>query len=325
MELSTRSRVIVAAVAGLLLVGGAVGYAVAARDDVPHTASPDFSIEPGPRLLVVSDRYLATVPLIDLGGPKTMSDIPCVRAYAAAGTAVCLRQDSAWTYSLHALDSDLEETTSFTIRGLPNRARVSASGRMVSWTAFISGESYNKGGFSTRTGILNTTTGEVAKSLETFAVTREGRPYQAADINYWGVTFAADDNRFYATMATDGHRYLVEGDFAARTVRTIEDNVECPSLSPDGTRIAFKQAIDDNPVNGWRISVLDLDTMGVTPLAEERSIDDQPAWLDSDTVAYTWRDDSGLPSVWATPADGSGTPTKLADHAESPAALYARD
>ncbi|HSV37471.1 MAG TPA: hypothetical protein VLI04_01810 [Nocardioidaceae bacterium] len=321
-DLSLRGRVLITVAAAVVLAIGAVGYAVAAREKAaPPVTSDSFSITPGPRLLVVRGRYLATVSADDPSRPAQQSAISCVRAYAAGGTGVCLRQDSMWTYSLHVLDSGLAETNSFDVRGLPNRARVSSSGRMVSWTAFISGESYNKGGFSTRTGILDTRTGDVAKSLETFAITRDGEPYQAADVNFWGVTFTADDNRFYATMATDGLRYLVQGDFASKTVRTITDNVECPSLSPDGTRIAFKQAIDDNPVNGWRLAVLDLETLQVTTLAEKRSIDDQPAWLSGDTIGYTFRDSDGTPSVWATSADGSGTPRLLVENAESPAGL----
>ena len=61
-------------------------------------------------------------------------------------------------------------------------------------------------------------------------------------------------------MSTAGHRYLVAGDFAAHTVRTLRENVECPSLSPDGTRVAFKSAVDGDPAKGWRLSVLDLAT-----------------------------------------------------------------
>jgi hypothetical protein len=70
--------------------------------------------------------------------------------------------------------------------------------------------------------------------METFSVTKDGRPYRAADMNYWGVTFAADDNTFYATMHAQGRRYLVEGDFPAKTIRTMREWVECPSLSQDG-------------------------------------------------------------------------------------------
>jgi hypothetical protein len=257
----------------------------------------------------------------DPGGPRQVSTVSCNRVYAAAGTGVCLRQDSAWTYSLHVLDRNLDELTSFPLPGLPNRARVSNSGRMVSWTAFIAGESYTTSSFSTRTGIVDTKSGARVDSLESFDITLNGAPYRAIDVNFWGVTFTADDNRFYSTMSTNGVRYLVEGDFAARTVRTITTNVECPSLSPDGTRIAFKQAIDGDPAAGWRLSVLDLATLRVTHLAETRSIDDQAAWLDDRTVGYTVRDSSGNPSVWATPADGSGQPKLVLNDAESPAEL----
>jgi hypothetical protein len=270
---------------------------------------------------VVSKRHLATVARNDPDGPQAAARLQCVRVYAASGTGVCIRPDSPWSYHVVVLDRGLRQKQSIPVPGLPNRARVSASGRMVAWTTFVGGDSYTSGGFSTRTGILDTRTGTLADNLEKFAVTREGRPYQAADINLWGVTFAADDNRFYATMATDGHRYLVEGDFAAKSVRTLKENVECPSLSPDGTRIAFKHAIGGDPTRGWRLYVLDLASKRVTPLAETRSIDDQAAWLDNSTLAYTVRDSGGDPDVWSTPADGSGTPRLLVPGSESPASL----
>jgi hypothetical protein len=320
-QLSLRGRVTVAVVATLVLLGSALGYAVAVRSDDSVTPVGTVSLEPGPQLLVLSQRHVASVAANSPSGPMAVSDVECVRVYAAGGTGVCLRQDSAWTYSLVTLSSSLEATGSFRIQGLPNRARVSDSGRMVSWTSFISGESYNRGGFSTRTGILDTRTGERVMSLESFEVTLDGQRDDDLDHNVWGVTFAADDNRFYATLSTDGERYLVEGDFAARTLRTLARNVECPSLSADGTRIAFKQAIDNDPRKGWRLSVLRLADLSVTQLAETRSIDDQAAWLSDDTVAYTVRDSAGTPSVWSVPADGSGSPRKLRDDAESPSAL----
>jgi len=104
-------------------------------------------------------------------------------------------------------------------------------------------------------------------------------------------------------------------------VRTLAENVECPSISPDGTRIAFKRAIDGDPLRGWQLSVLNLATMAVTSTAEHRSIDDQAAWLDDHTLAYTVRDSSGAPSVWAVPAAGTGNPRLLVPDAESPAVL----
>ncbi|MFI2349604.1 TolB family protein [Streptomyces sp. NPDC019443] len=328
--LTQRTRIAILLAATVVLAAVAIGYirlaadrtATADRTADPFTAAADrATLVAGRRLLVVSDRHLATVSRDNPNGPRRVAPLECVRVYAAAGTGVCVRPDSPWSYSLVVLDQELREKRAFRVPGLPNRARVSASGRMVAWTTFVGGDSYNSGGFSTRTGILDTRTGALVSTLEKFAVTREGRPYQAADLNFWGVTFTADDNRFYATVSTAGRRYLVEGDFAARTVRTLKENVECPSLSPDGTRIAFKEAVGADPTRGWRLSVLELASMRVTPLAETRSIDDQAAWLDNATVAYTVRDSSGDPDVWSVPSDGSGTPRLLVPDSESPAAL----
>jgi hypothetical protein len=185
---------------------------------------------------------------------------------------------------------------------------------------FVTGDSYNGGKFSTRVGMLDIATGATVDTLETFAISRDGRSYRNVDVNLWGVTFA-DDLHFYATMSTAGHRYLVAGDITARTVRTLAANVECPSLSPDGTRLAFKQAVGGNPAKGWRLTVLDLATLRRTPLAESRSVDDQAAWLDNDTVMYAIRRAPHASDVWSVPASGAGTPTLLIPNAESPVAL----
>ncbi|MGW4057923.1 TolB family protein [Amycolatopsis sp. NPDC004747] len=323
-----KTRILVA-VAGVLALAGAavayVGFASARSHDVVATGA--VRLDPGPRLLFRStadaDRgHVATVSVADPGGPRTVSPLSCARVYAAGGTGLCLRQDAGLTtYQLAVLDAGLAVRREIPLVGLPNRARVSASGRMLAWTVFVTGDSYNGGMFSTRAGILDTATGDLAGTLEDYAVTLDGKPYQAADLNFWGVTFTADDRHFYATMSTAGHRYLVTGDFAGHTIRTLRENVECPSLSPDGTRVAFKSAVDGDPAHGWRLSVLDLATSKVTPLAETRSVDDQPAWLDDRTIGYGLPRGPGHADVWSTPADASGTPRLLIPDAESPAAL----
>lgn len=323
-----KARILVA-VAGVLVLAGAaiayVGFASAHSHDV--TATGTVSLSPGPRLLFRStadaDRgHVATVSTADPGGPRTVSPLSCARVYAAGGTGLCLRQDGdLTTYQLAVLDAGLAVTREIPLVGLPNRARVSASGRMLAWTVFVTGDSYNGGMFSTRAGILDTATGDLAGTLEDYAVTLDGKPYQAADLNFWGVTFTRDDRHFYATMSTAGHRYLVTGDFAAHTIRTLRENVECPSVSPDGTRVAFKSAVDGNPAHGWRLSVLDLASSAVTPLAETRSVDDQPAWLDDHTIGYGVPRGPGHADVWSVPSDGSGAPRLLIPEAESPAAL----
>jgi hypothetical protein len=323
-----RTRILVA-VAGVLVLAGAavayVGFASARSHDVAATGA--VSLSPGPRLLFRStadaDRgHVATVSTEDPAGPRTVSPLSCSRVYAAGGTGLCLRPDGdLTTYQLVQLDAQLTSKREIPLVGLPNRARVSASGRMLAWTVFVTGDSYNGGLFSTRAGILDTATGDLAGTLEDYAVTLDGKPYQAADLNFWGVTFTRDDRHFYATMSTAGHRYLVAGDFAAHTVAALRENVECPSVSPDGTRVAFKSAVDGDPAKGWRLSVLDLAASKVTALAETRSVDDQPAWLDDHTIGYGVPRGPGHADVWSVPADGSGRPRLLVPEAESPAAL----
>ena len=57
----------------------------------------------------------------------------------------------------------------------------------------------------------------------------------------------------------------------------------------------------------------------ITPLAETRTVDDQPAWLDDSTVAYGIQRSDGVNDVWAVPADGTGTPEVVVPEASSPA------
>lgn len=318
------ARITTTVVATVALAGLAIGYIQSKDSAKPIEATAEVvSLAPGPRLLTLtSTGQVTTVDKANPAGARAVSATKCDRVYAAAGTAACLFADGVLgTVSMRVLDADLKERKAIEVSGVPNRVRVSASGRMVSWTAFVGGDSYATLNFATRTGIYDTKTGTLFKTLETFAVTRDGKPYQSVDVNFWGVTFTADDNTFYATMYTDGHRYLVKGDFAARTVQTLRDQVECPSLAPDETRIAFKAPIDGDSTKGWRLSVLDLATNQVTTTAETRSVDDQAAWLDNATLAYAHQLDDGGKEVWTVPADGSGTPTLLLRDAHSPTAL----
>lgn len=265
---------------------------------------------------------LTTVPASNPSGPRTASKVKCLRFYAAAGTGVCLQsvhgpvQD---TYRAVILDTRLRETARYDVPGIPSRARVSPSGRYAAWTAFVGGDSYAGTNFSTRAAIVDTRTGKLTPSLEAFRVVTDGRTYHAADVNFWGVTFAADDRTFYATLATKGRTYLVRGDLRARTLTTLHTNVECPSLSPDGTRVAYKKRVPglskDAP---WHLYVLDLRTMRETPLAESRSVDDQVVWRDDRTIVYALPGDYGA-DLYTVPSDGTGKPRRISTAAVSPA------
>ena len=83
----------------------------------------------------------------------------------------------------------------------------------------------------------------------------------------------------------------------------LHDDVECPSLSPDGTRIVFKRA---STVKGaWRLWAMRLETGEAWPVTDEdRHIDDQAEWLDDERVLYGLLYGEGIPenalSIWVS-------------------------
>ena len=237
----------------------------------------------------------------------------CDRVAFAGGRGLCLEVTGA---SLRAavLDARLGTVHELELPGIPSRARVSPDGRWGGVTAFLVGHGYAApGAFSTAATIVDLSTGRIVGTLEqNFRVMVGERALTARDRNFWGLTFAADGDTFYATAASGGRTWLVKGSIRARTARAIHENVECPSLSPDGTRIGYKKAVGHDPTV-WRFGVLDLATGRETPLAETRSIDDQLAWLDDGRLLYA--DTRG--TTWVVRADGRGRPARWLRAADS--------
>ena len=258
------------------------------------------------------------VPIASPAGSRAIVPLHCRRLHFAAGRGLCVGEGTGFglSFDLNVFGSDFKILHKFRLVGLPSRARVSPDGRYGATTVFVGGHSYASHDFSTQTNIFDLANGTKLGSLEEFTVLRDGKPFKAVDFNFWGVTFASDGNRFYATLKTGGETYLVEGDIAARRMRVLHSNVECPSLSPDGTRIAFKQRVGDHRSVTWQFHILDLRTMTEFPLAEQRSLDDQIEWLDDRSVLYNVGAD-----VWIVPADGSGEPRRYLSRAVSPAVI----
>ena len=255
---------------------------------------------------------------------RAVAALACERVSYTAGHGICLTTEHGLftTHRIVFFDSSLSATSTTKLEGSPSRTRISPDGRVGAVTVFAVGSAhtYKGSSFSTRTTLLDMATGTELGDLEQFATWRDGKRLKAADLNFWGVTFARDSNVFYASLGTGGTTYLVRGDLGLRNLVVLRDNVECPSLSPDDRLIAFKKRIGpaDAP---WRFYVLDLATLTERPIAAEtRSIDDQLEWLDDARVLYGVPR-AGQPSsrdVWVAPVDGSGAARLFLPDAESP-------
>jgi hypothetical protein len=328
-----RVKLIVAAVITAALLGGAASYGAFAFASARGPTTDDGAgrarsgVASGPRIVFRSTRpgdgygFVGSVPLADPSGPRTMTDVPCDRVYSTGTVSMCLRIDRGvlTTFSANLLDATGKTTKSWPLPGIPSRTRISADSSLVAYTSFVTGAAYAAVGFSTETHIT-AASGKDLGNLEDFALLIDGDRVTAADRNFWGVTFGSDDNVFYATAATGGHTWLVRGDLAKRTLTAIKQTAECPSISPDGTRIAYKKNVSTTAAAFWSIAVLDLSSNRETILPERRTMDDQVEWLGNDTLLY------GLPhagtvgdsDIWSIGSDGSTPPKLLIEHAWSP-------
>ena len=254
-----------------------------------------------------------------------VDSLQCEVVHVSGGRGICLSADRGvfTTYTASLFDTTtFQVSTKLPLKGIPSRSRMSADGSLAALTVFVSGHGYTALDFSTQTLLIDVASGEIIGDLEAFAVTRNGAPIKSADFNFWGVTFTPDGKHFYATLSTAGRHYLIRGNIQGRSAEVIHENVECPSLSPDARRVAYKKRfIVDNRIV-WQLHVLDLATHIETALAEKRSIDDQLEWLGDREVLYSVPSEEGAGAstdVWITSIDAGTPPALYIRNAYSPA------
>jgi hypothetical protein len=339
-------------VVALLLVGGVIvlkaqngvarvlssGVATPSAASATTAASAGIHLPAtmaGSRLLyrhAAGDATASSLAIAALEAPAAnLLSVPlvCDRVSFAAGNGICLQTERGLftTYKAVLFDERMQARHSIKLEGTPSRTRVSADGRLGAVTVFVTGQAhgYSSGSFSTRTSLIDMTSGEEITDLEQFTTWRNGVKVHAADFNFWGVTFAKDSNTFYATLKTDGKTYLVQGDLGLRKLTILHENLECPSLSPNNRLIAFKKRTGPD-LAPWRIYVLDLTTMVEHAIeGETRSVDDQLEWLDDEHVLYGMRrsSQSALSDVWVAAVDGSTPARVFVPEADSPIVVRA--
>ncbi|WP_152364180.1 PD40 domain-containing protein [Microlunatus speluncae] len=334
--ITTRLRITLLVAISVIALGAAGIYLVQnstrAVTGAPTEATPVGSIPAleGPHIVFRSSRLgpdygkLAVVGADDAAGPRTVLDLGCERIYATPGSSACVaaKRGIVPSYRLISLDDRLRPVAEEELIGLPSRVRMSADGAMVATTTFVTGHSYAGSSFSTETIVRHD--GRRVGNLEEFAAVVDGRPMTAVNRNFWGVTFAADDDTFYVTAAIADSTWLMRGSVSKRTLTSIRGNVECPSLSPDGTKIAYKKRLPQQVPVEWRIAVLDLASGVETMIADDRSVDDQVEWLDNGHLLYAIPrpgDEATVTDVWVTPADGTGAARIAIPEAGSPAVV----
>ncbi len=308
----------------------AVLFSAAAALAAAGYANANASAAGAPRLLVrvaSAGSDAGRLDLIGAAGGKLLASLPlhCDRVHNGAAVIACLRTVPGQGLKLDLADRQAKVlgTLNFPNVLIASRVRVSPDGATVALTGFSAGHTYIGTDFSTRTYLIDAVNRRVMSDVSMFKVIEaNGLTLAAKRINVWGVTFDPHHSgRFLATVGAGGGVFLAAGDSKSKTLTLMRADMECPSFSPDGKKVAFKRR---NGANGWWPAVYEIASGRESVMKDKRSIDDQIEWLDDATIMYeiapaASTDVHGaLTEVMVRKADGSGSASVLRVNAGSP-------
>lgn len=304
-----------------------------AEDTDPVPAVEAIDLEPGSVLVVnrvPGDDY-GRLAIRNPDGSRELFERRCMRVHVAGERGVCLSQDqSVFAPAFRTEFFDVTKTGLPEVRSyaspLPSRARMTPDGSVASTTGFVSGSSYSDIGGETETIVtideVNERVGLVG--LVQFEVLGADSKYAAADRQFWGVSFTSNDEFYVTGFFGDEPEVL----FGSRSRRTLEPTGylgSCPSVSPDGEHLVFKETLADGE---YGLAVVDLSTGEQWSLGETRSVDDQVEWLDNDTILYAIHPDGDDGTdvqpqfdIWMLDIAAGSEPELFLPAADSPAVL----
>jgi hypothetical protein len=268
----------------------------------------------------VHDR-LAMVPIGDSGDRRLVTALSCARVHFAGRNGLCLVEETDERATRHAaivFDERFQQRHRVPLAGVPTRVRIAADGRLAAVSTYAEEESPAGERLALETILVDTTRGAVLADLREFVLDAAGHDI-GTPRDFAGVAFAADSDRFYATVTTPTSRHLVIGSVRERWLRVLgAAGFTSEGLSPDGRRLVVKRVSDRG---FWQLSILDLASMSERPLDHGmRSIDDQVDWLDDRTIIF--HDATGSSTgIWQMAVDEQTGPELLMADAYSPVAV----
>ena len=259
-------------------------------------------------------------------GTRTLLDRKCMRVHFAAEHGVCLSQNDGivptFTTTFFESVNPNVEIKAYP-SALPSRARISPDGTFSAVTAFVTGTSYVDIGTETTTIVTidEIESTRLLRGLAQFPINSDEARYRNLDPQYWGMTFV-DEDEFYITGYYGQEPEVMRGWIDEMVLEPTGWVGSCPSLSPDGKTLVFKEML---PNGTFELVAVDLETNDKWKLGETRSVDDQVEWLDNDTILYALHPDGADGAVqpefdiWMIDIAEGSEPVLFLPNADSPA------